>query len=58
MDKISNQQQVINSLVKEMAQVETLNAEQKDRTDTLENRVDELEQYLRLNDIIVSGLDI
>lgn len=26
MDKISNQQQVINSLVKEMAQVETLNA--------------------------------
>ncbi|KAL7399709.1 hypothetical protein ABVT39_000534 [Epinephelus coioides] len=58
MDKISNQQQVINSLVKEMAQLKTLNVEQKDRIDTLENKVDELEQYLRLNDIIVSGLDI
>lgn len=57
-DKISNQQQVINSLVKEMAQLKTLNAEQRDRIETLENRVDELEQYSRLNDIIVSGLDI
>lgn len=41
-----------------MAQLNTLNSEQKDRIDTLENRMYELEQYLRLNGIIVSGLDI
>lgn len=57
-DKISNQQEVINSLVKEMAQLKARNVEQKDMIDTLENRVDELEQYSRLCDIIVSGLDI
>lgn len=41
MDKISNQGHKINSLVKKMAQLKTLNAEQKNQIDTLENRVDE-----------------
>ena len=57
-DKLANQQEVINSLVKQMTQLKAQNAEQNDRIETLETRVDELEQYSRLNDIIVSGLNI
>lgn len=41
MDKISNQGHKIYSLVKKMVQLKTLNAEQKNKIDTLENRVDE-----------------
>lgn len=41
MDKISNQGHKINSLVKKMVQLKTLNAEQKNKIDMQENRVDE-----------------
>lgn len=40
-DKISNQGHKINSLVKKIVQLKTLNAEQKNKIDTQENRVNE-----------------
>lgn len=40
-DKISNQGHKINSLVKKIVQLKTLNAEQKNKIDTQETRVNE-----------------
>ncbi|KAJ8333920.1 hypothetical protein SKAU_G00412390 [Synaphobranchus kaupii] len=45
-------------LVEEVKSLRNQNAEKARKIALLENRVDDLEQYSRTNDIIVSGLDI
>lgn len=57
-DNIAKQQAVITSLVKEISQLKTQNSDLRKKVDTLEERVDDMEQFSKLNDVIVSGLDI
>ncbi|KAJ8393943.1 hypothetical protein AAFF_G00054760 [Aldrovandia affinis] len=52
------QQKTILELVEEVKALRIQNAEKDRRLDYLENRVADLEQYTRMNDIIVTGLRI
>ena len=54
---ISKQQKLILSLMDEIKELQKQNAEKDKKITTLECRVADLEQYTRLNDIIVSGLE-
>ncbi|KAJ8401986.1 hypothetical protein AAFF_G00372210, partial [Aldrovandia affinis] len=51
-------QKTILELVEEVNALRIQNAEKDRRLDYLENRVADLEQYTRMNDIIVTGLRI
>ena len=55
---VSNQQQTIMNLMKEIKDLKMQNAELVKKTDYLENRVSDLEQYSRMNDVIITGLKI
>lgn len=55
---IKEQQKTILGLVLEVKQLKQANAEKDKRIDFLENRVSDLEQYSRMNDVIVTGLQI
>lgn len=55
---ISEQQKVIVDLMKEVKELKIQNEEKNKRIITLENRLADLEQYTRINDIIISGLEI
>ncbi|XP_060771961.1 uncharacterized protein LOC132882868 [Neoarius graeffei] len=52
------QQKTILDLVEEVKALRLQNKEKEKRIAILENRVEELEQYTRINDIIVTGLQI
>ncbi|KAJ8378468.1 hypothetical protein AAFF_G00239320 [Aldrovandia affinis] len=52
------QQKTILELVEEVKALRIQNAEKDRRLDYMENRVADLEQYSRMNDIIVTGLHI
>ncbi|XP_060765748.1 uncharacterized protein LOC132873941 [Neoarius graeffei] len=52
------QQKTILDLVEEVKALRLQNSEKAKRIAILENRVEELEQYTRMNDIIVTGLQI
>lgn len=55
---IKQQQKGILSLVEEVKALRIQNAEKDRRLADLENRVAELEQYTRVNDVVVTGLRI
>ena len=55
---MSKQQKMIMELVAEVKTLRIQNAEKDKRLDFLESRVQALEQYSRINDVIVSGLHI
>ncbi len=57
-DTIAKQQAVITGLVREITQLKTQNSELIIRVDTLEKRVDDMDQYFKMNDVIVLSLDI
>ncbi|KAJ8279327.1 hypothetical protein COCON_G00063930 [Conger conger] len=55
---VNKQQKTIMSLVAEVKALRQQNTEKEKVISSLENRVADLEQYTRINDIIVSGLEI
>ncbi|KAM3612810.1 uncharacterized protein V6R79_015011 [Siganus canaliculatus] len=58
MTTVKNQQKTIMELVTQVQALVLANKEKDKKIAHLERRVDDLEQYTRLNDIIVSGLKI
>lgn len=54
---ISKQQKVIMDMMEEIKELKRQNAEKDKTISTLEGRVADLEQYSRMNDLIVSGLE-
>jgi len=54
---VRQQQIAIMSLVEEVKALRLENSEKEKRIFSLENRVDELEQYTRMNKIIITGLE-
>ncbi|KAJ8358730.1 hypothetical protein SKAU_G00152550 [Synaphobranchus kaupii] len=54
---VRQQQKMILDLVDEVKALRLLNAEKDRKIAFLEKRVDDLEQYTRMNDIIVTGLE-
>ena len=54
--KISAQQTIIMNLMGEIHTLKKKNMEKDTKITLLENRVDDLEQYSRMNDLIISGL--
>lgn len=54
----TKQQSIITELLDEIKQLKRLNLEHEKKIGYLENRVADLEQYSRMNDIIISGLAI
>ncbi|CAL8370339.1 unnamed protein product [Boreogadus saida] len=58
MSVVSKQQKMIMELVAEVKTLRIQNAEKDKRLDFLESRVQALEQYSRINGVIVSGLHI
>lgn len=57
-ETVLKQQAVITKLVNEVSQLKVQDSKHRESISLLERRIDDLEQYSRLNDIIVSGLDI
>ncbi|CAL9708920.1 unnamed protein product [Knipowitschia caucasica] len=55
---ISDQQKTIVDLMKEVKELKIQNEEKDKRIFALENRLADLEQYTRIIDIIVTGLEI
>lgn len=55
---VRHQQKTIMGLVEEVKALRLQNIEQEKKIELLEQRVADLEQYSRINDIIISGLDI
>ena len=58
MSVIRKQQVTIMDLVAEVKMLQTQSVEKDKRIDALETRIQGLEQYSRINDVIVSGLRI
>ena len=57
-DKIGKQQNEITSLLKEVSRLRKENEEQAAQINNLENKVDAMEQYMRRENVIVSGLNV
>ncbi|KAK7881533.1 hypothetical protein WMY93_029942 [Mugilogobius chulae] len=55
---IKNQQQQLLRLMEEVKQLRLQNAEKDKKIAELERRVEDLEQYSRINDVVVTGLKI
>lgn len=55
---LTKQQSTITDLLTEIKQLKIQTAEQAKKIDFLENRVADLEQYSRINDVLITGLDI
>lgn len=55
---MSKQQTVITDLLNEIKLLKKRNMEQEKKIESLETRVSDLEQYSRLNDVLISGLAI
>lgn len=58
METLSSQQDTITDLLKQIKELKTKNNTQEEKIISLEERVSDLEQYSRMNDVIVSGLKI
>lgn len=58
MSEIAKQQATLPKLLAEVKQLKSLMKEKDRKIDHLERRIEDLEQNARMNDIIVSGLDI
>lgn len=58
MATITKQQKLIMELMGNIKELQRQNLEKDRKIAVLENRLDDLEQYSRLNDVIVSGLEI
>lgn len=58
MENMMNQQAKITELMGEMKHLKSQNMEQQKKMISLENRLDNLKQYSRLNDVIISGLKV
>lgn len=58
METIMNQQAKITELMGEMKHLKSQNMEQQKKMISLEHRLENLEQYSRLNDVIISGLKV
>ena len=56
--EIKQQQMTIMSLVREVQQLKAENVEKDQRIQLLEDRVSEMEQYSRINEVIVTGISI
>ena len=56
MTSVSSQQGKLMELLAEVQQLKTENVEKDKKIATLEQRLDEIEQYTRMNDIIINGL--
>ncbi|CAK6977060.1 serine/threonine-protein kinase pim-1-like isoform X1 [Scomber scombrus] len=54
----ANQQRTIINLMNEIKELKKQNEEQKNKIKFLDNRVSDLEQYSRMNDVIITGLKI
>lgn len=52
------QQEQLLGLLEEVKQLRLRNAEKDQRIEDLERRVDELEQYSRVNDVVITGIKI
>lgn len=57
-DIIANQQKMIINLMEEIKMLKMQNQEKDKRINALENRLADLEQYSRINDLIITGLAI
>uniref|UniRef100_A0A087X4L0 L1 transposable element RRM domain-containing protein n=1 Tax=Poecilia formosa TaxID=48698 RepID=A0A087X4L0_POEFO len=55
---LTKQQSTITDLLTEIKQLKIQTVEQAKKIDFLENRVADLEQYSRINDVLITGLDI
>lgn len=55
---MTNKMSTIMNLMKEISEIKKKNEEQENRINSLENRLWDLEQYSRINDVIVTGLKI
>ena len=55
---LTKQNSIITGLLTEIKQLKLKNMEQEKQIVMLENRVSDLEQYSRINDIILSGLAV
>lgn len=58
MESLSSQQATITDLLNQIKNLKTKNKLQEEKIISLEERVSDLEQYSRVNDVIVSGLNI
>lgn len=58
MRNLSKHQDTIAELMKEVKQLRMDNEEKDRRINALETRIADLEQYSRMNDVVISGLDI
>lgn len=55
---LTKQQSIITDLLNEIKQLKMQTAEQAKKIDLLENRLADLEQYSRINDVMITGLEI
>lgn len=55
---VREQQAQLLTLLEEVKQLRLRNAEQEQRIVELERRVDELEQYTHMNDVVITGIKI
>ncbi len=57
LSKVAKQQTMLLDLMDEVKQLKNLVKEKDQKIEVLERRVDELEQYTRMEDLIISGLE-
>ncbi|KAJ8394509.1 hypothetical protein AAFF_G00045190 [Aldrovandia affinis] len=55
--KVAKQQAMLMELMDEVKQLKNLVKEKDKKIDGLERRIDDLEQYTRMEDLIISGLE-
>ncbi|KAJ8344588.1 hypothetical protein AAFF_G00232760 [Aldrovandia affinis] len=55
--KVAKQQAILMELMDEVKQLKNLVKEKDKKIDGLERRIDDLEQYTRMEDLIISGLE-
>ena len=58
MATLTKQQSIITELLEEIKRLKLQNGEQQKRIVDLEDRVSDLEQYSRINDVIISGFEV
>ncbi len=57
LSKVAKRQTMLLDLMDEVKQLKNLVKEKDQKIEVLERRVDELEQYTRMEDLIISGLE-
>lgn len=56
LSKVAKQQMGLLELIEEVKQLKTVIKEKDKKTEELERRVDNLEQYTRMDNLVISGL--